>query len=608
MCGIIGIINSDGRLGERELAVLNDTMRRRGPDGSGLFWKGQTGIAMRRLAIIDLTGGQQPIFSEDRNVAVVMNGEIYNYRSLRTELATAGHRFSTHSDTETLVHGYEQFGIDGLLERVDGMFAFALWDRARGRMFVARDRCGEKPLYIAREGNTVVFGSQLLSVVAALRETPPISAPALQLYWALHFVPGDQTIFRGVHRLRPGEAYELDTDSGQEIRRWRYWRLQERQRKVEAEELGELIRQAVTSRLVADVPVGVFLSGGLDSSLLASLAAQHTPGVHTFSTGFDSARHDESGYAWEVADYIGSTHHHFMFQVDEFRSLIPEVIEHMDEPVGDQAMLPLFALAREAVKEVKVVLSGEGADELFVGYSYYGGNSSNMNRVFFDDCEQTASGFPAVLPGAVRRRLSPEVDAWSGHWHEELLAELAAVHDPLRRESLCDMATWLSEDLLMKADKMTMANSLEGRAPYLSPAVAEAAFNLPPTEKIADGTVKVLLREAAKAHLPPRIVTRRKQGWVLPMEKWLRMTLHDEFLDAIRACDEPLIDRAYMEAVVREDRAGRGMVVGGRALYAMMVLVRWLNHADQKLAEDRRRFRENSAPHRFQEQATPQWT
>lgn len=606
MCGIIGIINSDGRLGQRHLAVLNDTMRLRGPDGAGLFWDGRSGIAMRRLAIIDLVSGQQPLFSEDRNVVVVMNGEIYNFPTLRDDLLAAGHRFSTRSDAETLVHGYEEFGMDDLLERIDGMYAFALWDRARGRLFLARDRFGEKPLYIAREGTTVLFGSQLLTVVAGLRETPPISSEALQLYWALHFVPGDGTIFQDVQRVRPGEAVELDIHSGQELRRWRYWRLREhRQQRPEPNEMAQLLEQAVHSRLIADVPVGVFLSGGLDSSLVASLAAQHVPRIQTFSIGFDSPRHDESGYAWEVADYIGATHHHVMFQINEFRSYIPEVIASMDEPLGDQAMLPLYALAQQASKEVKVVLSGEGADELFAGYSYYGpfatplsrdwvgralsvGDGANGQRPYFiGEHERTASGFPTVLPRAVRERLSKRTAALGSSWHDEFLADLGAVHDPLRRATLCDILTWLSEDLLMKADKMTMAHSLEGRMPYLAPALADAAFNLPAEDKLADGSVKVFLRRIAQQHLPSAICGRRKQGWVLPIRKWLTEDLRDDVVEAIRACQEPLIDRAYMEALFAQGRAPDGTAIGERALYAMMVMVKWLTHAARKVAETR---------------------
>ncbi len=606
MCGIVGIINSDGRLGERELAVLNNTMRQRGPDGAGLFWDGQSGIAMRRLAIIDLAGGQQPLFSEDRNIVVVMNGEIYNYPTLRKDLIAAGHHFSTRSDAETLVHGYEEFGIDGLLDRIDGMYAFAIWDRSRRRMFLVRDRFGEKPLYIAREGATVLFGSQLLTVVASLHETPPISAEALQLYWALHFVPGEGTIFQGVRRVRPAEAYEFDVGSGEELRHWRYWRLRERrQRRPDATELAQLIDQAVKSRLIADVPVGVFLSGGLDSSLLASLAAQHAPGIQTFSIGFDSPRHDESGYAWEVANYVGATHHHFMFQLKEFLTLIPEVIANMDEPVGDQAMLPLYALAREASRKVKVVLSGEGGDELFAGYSYYrpfaqlpsegwmerflsGRGSGDAGRPYFiGDHEQTGSGFPTVLSRAVRERLSKKVVGLRPMWHQDLLADLAAVHDPLRRASLCDILTWLSEDLLMKADKMTMAHSLECRAPYLAPALAEAAFNLPVEDKITDGTVKVALRRVAMEHLPGTIFTRRKQGWVLPMHRWLMEDLYDEFIESIRSCEEPLIDRAHMENVVQESRVADGTAIGERGLYAILVMLKWLKHASQNVGETR---------------------
>jgi asparagine synthase (glutamine-hydrolysing) len=606
MCGIVGIINSDGRLGERELAALNDTMRLRGPDGSGLFWEGRSGIAMRRLAIIDLAGGRQPLFSEDGSVAVVMNGEIYNFRELRADLAGAGHRFATGSDAETLVHGYEQFGIDGLLERLDGMYAFAVWDRPRRRLHLARDRFGEKPLYLARDGGTVVFGSQLQTVAAALRETPPVSADALQLYWALHYVPGDLTILDGVRRVRAGEAYEFDVESGREVRRWRYWRLREdRGPRPDPAELDRLLDDAVRSRLVADVPVGAFLSGGLDSSLVASLAARHAPGIRTFSIGFDSPRHDESGYAWEVADYIGATHHHVAFQLAEFKALIPQVIAAMDEPVGDQAMLPLYALAREAAKEVKVVLSGEGADELFAGYAYYApfsrapardwigrvlsaadGTGGERPGLIGDD-ERTPSGFPTVLPLAARRALSGPGGALRGGWHDEVMADLAAVREPLRRAGLCDVLTWLSEDLLMKADKMTMAHSLEGRMPYLAPAVAEAAFNLPPEDKIADGTVKVALRRLAAAHLPRAIGERRKQGWVLPMRRWLTEDLRDEFVDAIRGCREPSIDRSAMERLVLQGRAPDGTGIDERGLYAMLVMVKWLECAARQVAESR---------------------
>jgi asparagine synthase (glutamine-hydrolysing) len=604
MCGILGVVNSEDKISNIRLAILNDTMENRGPDGSGIFCEKQTGIAMRRLAIIDVEGGQQPIFSENKNVAVVMNGEIYNYRELRKQLIGAGHQFTSHSDTETLVHGYEEFGIDGLLDRVDGMFTFALWDRLLGRMFLARDRLGEKPLYIARENNTVIFGSQLLTVVAALRETPPICPAALQLYWALHFVPGDRTIFRDVRRLRAGEACEINTVNGEELRSWRYWQLRENQRSTNSSELTERILGAVKSRLVADVPVGVFLSGGLDSSLLAAMAARYVTGIHTFSIGFDSSRHDESAFAWEVADYIGANHHHFMFRANDFRDVIPNVVAAMDEPVGDQAMLPLYVLAREASKVVKVALSGEGADEIFGGYAYYsrfvngpqGGrvqrlghliSGSRLNNArFIGADEETASGFPTVLPRWIRRRLSEGSWDSQDEWHQDLLGDLASVKDPLRRATLCDVETWLSEDLLMKADKMTMANSLESRAPYLSPALAEAGFNLPLRQKLLNGTAKTALRAVAQDHLPRAIFRRPKQGWVLPMGRWLRNDLKDQFIDSIKACNESLIDRKFTEEIVVQDSLDG--FVGERALYAILVMVQWLNYAREKTDQIRR--------------------
>ena len=230
------------------------------------------------------------MYSEDEQVVVITNGEIYNHRRLRDELISAGHRFGSHADTEVLVHGYERWGIDGLLDRLDGMFAFAILDRSRRKLYLARDRFGEKPLYLAKDGDVVAFGSSLLATAAAMRSTPPVDAAALQYYWALHYVPGDRTIFSGVRRLQPAEAYELDADDGAELRRWRYWKLEEQgDIETSSAELLELLEQSVQSRLIADVPVGIMLSGGLDSSLITALAAHTAPGIHTFSVGFESA-------------------------------------------------------------------------------------------------------------------------------------------------------------------------------------------------------------------------------------------------------------------------------------------------------------------------------
>ena len=413
MCGIFGVISNSNRIGPQQLDQLNDTMFKRGPDGRGAFWDGNVGLAMRRLAIIDIAGGAQPMYSEDEQVVVITNGEIYNHRRLRDELISAGHRFGSHADTEVLVHGYERWGIDGLLDRLDGMFAFAILDRSRRKLYLARDRFGEKPLYLAKDGDVVAFGSSLLATAAAMRSTPPVDAAALQYYWALHYVPGDRTIFSGVRRLQPAEAYELDADDGAELRRWRYWKLEEQgDIETSSAELLELLEQSVQSRLIADVPVGIMLSGGLDSSLITALAAHTAPGIHTFSVGFESAQHDESQYAAEVARLVGAEHHPVVFQEKHFRSLIPAVVESMDEPIGDQAMLPLYVLSELAATDVKVVLSGEGADELFAGYDYYDQGSSVSSRPG-DVCGPWPPHLAAVRPCSPTRATRRVASPWS---------------------------------------------------------------------------------------------------------------------------------------------------------------------------------------------------
>jgi asparagine synthase (glutamine-hydrolysing) len=596
MCGIFGVISNSYRIGPEQLDQLNDTMFKRGPDGRGAFWDGKVGLAMRRLAIIDIAGGAQPMYSEDDQVVVVMNGEIYNHHRLRDELISAGHRFCSRADTEVLVHGYERWGIDGLLDRLDGMFAFAILDRSRRKVYLARDRFGEKPLYLVRDGDVVAFGSSLLATSAVMRSTPPVDVAALQYYWALHYVPGDRTIFSGVRRLQPAEGYELDADDGAELRRWRYWKLEEQgDIDTSAADFLEMLERSVQSRLIADVPVGIMLSGGLDSSLITALAARTAPGIHTFSVGFDSAEHDESQYASEVARLVGAEHHPVVFQQEHFRSLIPAVVESMDEPIGDQAMLPLYVLSELAASDVKVVLSGEGADELFAGYDYYDQGSGVSSRAWrrlramatssrrgpslFSDEGHTQSGFPVVLAPSERAQLSAMTAGETRAWHGELVDELSHTLNPLRRATLCDIVTWLSEDLLMKFDRMTMAHSIEGRAPYLQPRLAQAAFALPTDAKRQDGEAKVRLREVATGILPQSILQRPKKGWVLPMDTWLREDLHDEFIDSVRACPEPIIDRGAIEQLVRADRSKLGPHLGGRALYAILVMVRWLDYA-----------------------------
>ena len=599
MCGIIGVVSKTERIGPAQLEVLNDLMTNRGPDGRGLYWDGRVGLAMRRLAIIDLNAGAQPMRSEDGQVVVVFNGEIYNHARLRKELVQS-HTFASRSDTEVLVHGYEQWGIDGLLERIDGMFAFAIFDRDAGRIYLARDRFGEKPLYFSVGDDVTIFGSSLTAIAAGLQEPPPVDAIALQYYWSLHYVPGDRTILAGIYRARPGGAYEISADTGSVIRQWRYWKVEDRldSEPPSAEQLYAELEESVRSRLIADVPVGVFLSGGIDSSLVTAIAAKYAPGIHTFSVGFTSSAHDESRFAEEVARHVGAVHHSLCFEATQFRDRIPGVVAMMDEPVGDQAMLPLNLLAEVASGDVKVVLSGEGADELFAGYDYFElfAPGSLRRRVglrplrrsaagidrFFADGGRTHSGFPVVLGPRERAVLSPLTSEDPRAWREDLLTRLDAIEDPLQRASLFDIETWLSEDLLMKLDRMTMAHSIEGRAPYLQHQFAALSFGLPAELKRQAGISKLTLREIARKDLPEQILNRPKQGWVLPMDQWLREDLAEYFIEVIRGCTEPLIAKDAIERMVMADRSS-GPQIGGRALYAVLVLLVWFAQFDDTM-------------------------
>lgn len=602
MCGIVGFIDTTRPVDFNLLQILNESMIARGPDGDGFYTPPATnlGMAMRRLSVIDLEGGWQPLFSEDDRVAAMQNGEIYNHRELRLELEQAGHRFRTRSDTEVLAHGYEQWGIEGLLDRIDGMYALAIYDHHARQLHLARDRFGEKPLYYHAAPGRFVYGSQLLTVASYLGVDDRWSAEGLYWYLALHFVPGERTVLRGVNKLPPGHRITVDVNTAKHSIH-RYWRLDEgRERTVKAEQLLDLLDRAVRSRLIADVPVGLFLSGGLDSSVLTALTVRHAPRVATFSMGFATRAVDESPHAEEVARALGTRHHHFEFDERSFRNLLPRVVKAMDEPVGDQAMLPLYWLCQEARRTVKVVLSGEGADELFGGYSYYNQatapartwrnwfrrqKSAGVSHVLLPNC-QTPSGFPLLTNEQERLALTglpappPECS-----WYAETLAHLNQTRDSVRRACLADVQTWLAEDLLMKFDKMAMGHSLEGRAPYLQPGLAQAAFNAPQHQKITGHENKRVLREVARRLLPESICDRPKQGFVLPMRAWLADYLTGEVPRLLFNEIDMGLDPEQTVRLVREDvQAG---VERERWIYAMVVLAHWAEHARAEIRRTR---------------------
>lgn len=608
MCGIVCIIDQSQRdIPVHVLRTLRDLMISRGPDGAGEFLFPHGAIAMRRLSVIDPENGWQPLKSAEGKILAFQNGEIYNHGALRKELESCGYIFTTQSDTEVLAHGYAEWGIDGLLRRIDGMYSFAILDLRSRELHLARDRFGEKPLFYASADGKFACASDLRALAALPWIGDEIDSHGLQYYLALHYVPGERTILRNVKRVLPGERIRVRLDDPVPIRS-RYYRPPIGSgEKITDDALAHALEQAVVSRLVADVPVGVFLSGGTDSSVVAAIAARFSPGIATFSIGFDSKDHDESPYARLVAGRIGSSHHHFMFDGDGFNRMLPVVAQALDEPVGDQALLPLYRLCEEARKHVTVVLSGDGADELFAGYHYYcrfagrrtlqrllkrwmSGTDGSWPARLIDNTEPiTPSGFPLLSGVLDRMSFSGGVQDGPDQWESDLMAFLDKASDPLQRATVADIATWLPDDLLVKLDRMAMANSLEGRSPYLHPVVADIAVRgLAPSDRMVQAHSKVALRRLASRWLPREICDRPKQGFVLPMRRWIAAWLknHGGPQDYFTRNPFPGLNMAKVA-----EKAGRDMnagILNERLLFALILLCEWHGAFTRRIAELRR--------------------
>lgn len=596
MCGIVGIIdNINGKISPDFLASMRDVMVSRGPDGEGNFIDGSVGMAMRRLSIIDLEGGWQPFFSGGNKVVAFQNGEIYNYRELREQLEGQGYVFISQSDTEVLAHGYNCWGMDGLLNRIDGMYAIAILDRDRQELHLARDRFGEKPLFYSYAPDRFAYSSNLIILAALPWVGKDLDPESLANYLALHYVPGDATILRDVHRVLPGERLIIPVNKPLP-QRIRYYRpVLGPVEKISNQQLENIIEKAVSSRLVSDVPVGIFLSGGLDSSTVAAIAASKQPRIATFSMGFGSADHDESTHAALVAKRIGSTHYHFVFNEDSFRTLLPQVASSLDEPIGDQALLPVYWLSREARRHVTVVLSGEGADEVFSGYSYYHAfagrqgfsdqikkllgfmplRSSQLRRLIHNHIPNTPSGFP-LLTDSAQRELILGVDLRDLlPWEKNFIDWLESAGTPLQRASAADFASWLPDDLLVKFDRMTMAHSLEGRAPYLYPELVQVGLRLPDTQKIQGSLDKLALRRVARKWLPEEILNRPKQGFVLPMKKWLSQWFSENgpVEHYLSEREVPGLDKIQVYKLIKDDLATG--ISRERLQFALLMLIEW---------------------------------
>jgi len=609
MCGIFGVISSSVNNLPHLAKVMGQAMYHRGPDGDGFYFDHGMALGMRRLSIIDLSHGWQPVYSRNKKVVVFQNGEIYNYQKLRRELLSKGYMFLTRSDTEVLAHGFDAWGIAGLLQRIDGMYAIAILDLDQRLLFLARDRFGEKPLFYCQEGEVFAYSSDLLTLAALPEIDAEVDPQGLERYLALHFVPGERTIFKKIFRVVPGEWISVPLDRLGTIGRSRYFRQSLGEpRSISEDSLAQLLQNAVQSRLIADVPVGIFLSGGLDSSVVAAIAAKQSPGISTFSMGFASREHDESEYAREVAESIGSTHHHFLFDCERFVDLLPKVASALEEPIGDQATLPLYWLCNEASQHVKVALAGEGADEIFGGYEYYRDFSprpvmrtylryltkrhANWSKKYrLIGSAVSPSGFPLLTDTAERVALmdNPSHNA-TDDWEQALIDWLDSAANPLQRATATDLATWLPDDLLVKFDRMSMAHSLEGRAPFLMPDLVDAALHLAPDQRMAERSSKIGLRRIARHWLPINILNRRKQGFVLPMKDWITswFALHGGVAAYLPDRSIPGLNMREVLRLIQTDlRVG---VQRERLLFALVLLCEWYSAALTKIAILRRQY------------------
>jgi asparagine synthase (glutamine-hydrolysing) len=553
MCGICGVVSANGSADAERVARMSTTLIHRGPDSSGEFNDGTAALAARRLSIIDLETGNQPIANEDGTLHVVQNGEIYNYRELRRDLERAGHRFHTHGDTEVLLHLYEQHG-DGFAERLRGMFAVAIWDAPRRRLVLARDRFGIKPLYYRDVAGELAFASELRALPRG-----EIDLDALEAFLAFNSIPAPLTIFRDVRKVPAGHL--LLWDAGR-TRLERFARpapvpVEELRDDEEAELVEELrarVRDSVRAHLVSDVPVGVLLSGGVDSALLAALAAdESSEPLRTFSIGFEERSFDELADARRVAERYGTRHRELVLRPDA-ALLLPALAEAFDEPFADSSALPTYLVSELAAGDVKVALSGEGGDELFGGYYTYAadllaarvGGLARLARPLVERLP-TSSGkasFDYRAKRFVRAAHLPPLErhhGWKEIFSRDARAELTSREssfdpvdllrarydetrgaDELARLQDVDLGTYLVDDLLVKTDRASMAHSLEARVPYLDTVVTNLALALPTRHKVRGLAKKVLLRKAAEPLLPREIVHGKKRGFSIPAAAWLR--------------------------------------------------------------------------------------
>jgi len=623
MCGICGIFSADQRRVERaRLAEMNAQILHRGPDDDGFYVEGNVGLAMRRLSIIDIKTGHQPISNEDENLWIVYNGEIYNHEELRADLQSRGHRYRTKSDTETIVHLYEEYGKD-CVQHLRGMFAFAIWDRRKKNLFIARDRLGIKPLYYRFDGKTLLFGSEIKTILSYPGVRAEFNYGTLAEYLAFGYVSGSETMYTGIQKLPPGHTLEVGEDGQLKIAG--YWDLtstqetERRPREYYVKTYRDMLERCVTNHLMSDVPLGVFLSGGLDSSAVAALTTKiRREPIETFSVGYGEEEFSELPYARQVAQHIGSRHHEVQLSREEFFDSLPKLIWHEDEPIVWPSSVSLYFVAKLAKERVTVVLTGEGSDETLAGYTRYAWTLMNarMDNVYRAVTPNflrhwVRRGIDSGPLGATLHRklshtfLGRDGASWPSFYFDnfysafsspeigEVLSAdaLAGAGDAyagsmqfwdrssgnlLQRLLYTDIKTYLVE-LLMKQDQMSMAASIESRVPFLDHKLVEFTATIPREYSVRGLAGKFILKSAVEDLLPHDIIYRQKMGFPTPWAYWLsgpQLNHLEKMLLEPRTLERGLFNRDAVLKMFAEHRAGERD--HGNRIWRLLNLETWL--------------------------------
>lgn len=644
MCGIVGWANidpnseTDGRDSTAILGSMCSSIEHRGPDSEGTYLSGSVALGIRRLAVIDLTTGEQPFFNEDRSVAAILNGEIYNFRELRSDLIGRGHCFFSSSDTEVLPHLFEDFG-SKMVEKLNGMFAFAIWDNRQKRLFIARDRLGQKPLYYGIFGGKLIFASELKAMLAHPDVETRLNLHAMRQYLAFDFIPAPFSIYEGIYKLPA--AHHLTLERG-EIKIEQYWELNYKKKlpyptiEEAADELSSLIADSTKVRMISDVPLGVLLSGGVDSSCIAAFAQRFSEKpVKTFCIGFEEASFDESARARQVAKHLGTEHYEDRLSVERAADLVPEIAGWLDEPLADPSLLPTFLLSRFVRSEVTVALGGDGADEIFGGYPTYLAHKvaeryekvpyflrrnvienavnrlpSGRKKMSFDFLAKrffrsisnrdpvsrhlsffgsfTSDEFGGLLTDSVNAQPGPDIFAEARDWAVNCEFDTAVESDNIvERMQFLDMKFYLAEDIMTKVDRASMAASLEVRSPYLDRRIVEFAAALPRNFKLNCATPKFLfgrtgkrvLKMAAAPYLPESIINRKKSGFVIPLAGWLRGRLNPLVRDMLavdRITSQGLFNPVYVQKLLKEHESGK--LDHAKTLWSLFVFQMWMEN------------------------------